>query len=182
MNNNVAGDGRGSPDFTFPTGLHPALRGLAWLVGHWEGHGHHQWPGSADQRVLEQLDFSHNGEPFLHYLLQVFDDDDGTPGAPVIMESGFWVPGEKNAVMAVIANPQGVAQSWHGTVTGLQSTAGGELATRIELTTDAVLSQGTHTAGARLYGKVGGMLMFACDRADTEVPLQPWLTGELERR
>lgn len=182
MNNELPGDDQDSLDFVFPPGLHPALKGLAWMVGHWEGYGHHQWPGSADRRVLEQIDFAHNGEPFLHYLLQVFADDEGEPGEPIIMESGFWVPGEGNAVMAVIANPEGVAQSWHGTVTGLQSAAGGELATRIELTTDAVLSQGTHTAGSRLYGKVGAKLMFACDRADSEVALQPWLTGELERR
>lgn len=182
MTNNAPPDDSSGLDFTFPDDLHPALKGLAWLVGHWEGHGHHQWPGTADRRVLEQIDFSHNGGPFLHYLLQVYADDAGKPGEPIIMESGFWIPNEKNTVMAVICNPEGVAQSWHGAVTGLQSTPGGELATKIELTTDAVLSQGTHTAGSRLYGNVGGALMFACDRADTEVSLQPWLTGELVRR
>ncbi|MDO5499987.1 MAG: FABP family protein [Propionibacteriaceae bacterium] len=152
------------------------------MLGHWEGHGHTQWPGEGDRRVLQQIDFAHNGQPYLHYLLQVFLDDDGNPGEPVTMESGFWVPGEKNSVMAVICNPEGVAASWHGTITGLQSPSGGDLATKIELTTDAVLSQGTHTAGSRLYGLVHGKMMFAIDRADSEVPLQPWLSGELERR
>ncbi|GAB3624473.1 FABP family protein [Mariniluteicoccus endophyticus] len=169
-------------DYTFPEGLHPSLQGLGWLVGHWEGFGQTQWPGETDQRVLEQVDFSHNGEPYLHYLLQTFVDDDGRPGAPVHMESGFFVPGEGNEVMCVVTNPAGVAQKWHGTVTGLQSAPGGELATRIEMTTDAVVSAGTHTAGHRLYGYVQGKLMFAYDRADQSVPLGPWLTGELERR
>lgn len=173
---------QGSLDFSFPAGMHPALRGLAWLIGHWEGHGHTQWPGTGDLKVLQQIDFSHNGEPYLHYLLQAFVDDDGRPGDPVIMESGFWVPGEKNAVMAVICNPDGAAASWHGTITGLQSQPGGELATRIELTTDAVVSQGTHTAGSRILGYVQDTLMFAVDRADNDVPLQPWLSGELKRR
>lgn len=171
-----------SLDFAFPEGLHPKLKGLAWLVGHWEGFGQTQWVDETDQRVLEQVDFSHNGEPYLHYMLQTFVDDDGKPGAPVHMETGFFIPGEGNEVMAVITNPQGVAQKWHGTVTGLQSQAGGELATKIEITTDAVLSQGTHTAGHRLFGYVQGKLLFAYDRADQNVPVGPWLTGELERR
>lgn len=182
MSDNHDRSDEGSLDFEFPEGLHPALKGLAWMIGHWEGHGHTQWAGSGDRRVLQQLDFAHNGQPYLHYLLQVFLDEDGNPGTPVIMESGFWIPGEQNAVMAVICNPEGVAASWHGTVTALQSPTGGELATKIELTTDAVLSQGTHTAGSRLVGKVQGKLMFAFDRADNEIPLQPWLSGELERR
>lgn len=173
---------QGSLDFEFPEGMDPSLRGLAWLLGHWEGHGHTQWPSTGDHQVLHQVDFSHNGQPYLHYLLQVFTDDDGRPGAPLIMESGFWIPGEKNALMAVICNPEGVAASWHGTITGLASPNGGELATKIEMTTDAVLSQGTHTAGSRLFGKVQGKLMFAFDRADSEIPLQPWLSGELEKR
>lgn len=178
----MSDDAQGGLDFTFPEGLHPALQGLAWMVGHWEGHGHTQWPGAGDRRVLLQIDFSFNSEPYLHYLLQAFVDEDGQPGEPVTMETGFWVPGEDNAVMAVICNPEGVAGSWHGTVTGLQSPTGGELATKIELTTDAVLSQGTHTAGSRIYGYVQGKLMFAIDRADSEITLQPWLSGELERR
>lgn len=181
-----------SLDHTFPEGLHPKLKGLGWMVGHWEGHGQMQWPargGTAgdaateDIALLEQLDMNHNGQPYLHYLLQTFRrNDDGTAGEPVSMETGFWVPGEKNEVMVLLANPEGVAQTWHGTITGLRSDPGGELATKIELTTDAVLSQGTHTAGHRLYGYVGGKLMFAYDRADTDVALQPHLTGELERR
>lgn len=169
-------------DYTFPEGLHPALHGLGWLVGHWEGFGQTQWQGEENQRVLEQVDFSHNGEPYLHYLLQTFVDDDGTPGAPVHMESGFFIPGEGNELMVVVVNPSGVAQKWHGTVEGLKSVPGGELATRIEITTDAVVSEGTHTAGHRLFGYVQNKLMFAYDRADTNVPLGPWLTGELERR
>lgn len=172
-----------SLDYSFPEGMHPKLKGLAWMIGHWEGHGQTQWPGQDDVQLVEQLDMSHNGEPYLHYLLQTFRmKDDGTAGEPVSMETGFWIPGEGNDVMMVVTNPEGVAQTWHGTITGLQSPAGGELATKIELTTDAVLSRGTHTAGQRLYGYIKGKMMFAYDRADTEVELQPHLTGELERR
>lgn len=172
-----------SLDYSFPEGLHHKLKGLAWMIGHWEGHGQTQWPGHDDVQLVEQLDMSHNGEPYLHYLLQTFRmKDDGTAGDPVSMETGFWIPGEGNDVMMVVTNPEGVAQTWHGTITGLQSPAGGELATKIELTTDAVLSRGTHTAGQRLYGYIKGKMMFAYDRADTEVELQPHLTGELERR
>lgn len=168
-------------DFTFPEGLHPKLKGLAWMVGHWEGFGQTQWQGGDESMVLEQVDFSHNGEPYLHYLLQTFENDNGHPGKPLTMETGFWVPGDHNELMVVLCNPEGVAQTWHGTVTGLKSVPGGELATKIEITTDAVLSRGTHTAGQRLYGYVNDKMMFAYDRADNEVPLQPHLTGELER-
>lgn len=171
-----------SLDYAFPEDMHPALKGLAWLIGHWEGFGQTQWHDQADQPVLQQIDFSHNGEPYLHYLLQAYADDDGKPGAPVFMETGFWIPGEKNEVKVVLTNPAGVAQNWYGSITGLQSPAGGELATKIELTTDAAITDGTHTAGHRLYGYVGGKLMYAYDRADQNVELQPYLTGELTRR
>lgn len=172
-----------SLDYSFPEGLHPRLQGLAWMVGHWEGHGQTQWPGSEDVEILEQLDMSHNGEPYLHYLLQTYRRGaDGELGDPVSMETGFWIPGEGNDVEVVITNPEGVAQKWFGTITGLQSPAGGELATKIELTTDAVLSSGTHTAGHRIYGYINNKMMFAYDRADTDVALQPHLTGELERK
>ncbi|HHV22893.1 MAG TPA: FABP family protein [Propionibacterium sp.] len=172
---------QGDLDFSFPAGLHPALRGLSWLIGHWEGHGHTQWPGTGDRKILQRIDFGHNGEPYLHYLFQAFVDEDGKPGDPVIMESGFWIPRDKNTVMAVICNPEGVAANWQGTITGLQSKPGGELATKIELTTDAVLSQGTHTAGSRIYGYIQSKMMFAVDRADNDVTMRPWLSGELER-
>ncbi|PFG65993.1 heme-binding beta-barrel domain-containing protein [Enemella evansiae] len=180
MNDQPTGEGA-NLDFSFPEGMHPGLKGLAWLIGHWEGFGQTQWQGT-DKRVLEQVDFHHNGEPYLHYLLQAYEDEDGQLGKPVYMETGFWVPQEKNELMVVICNPEGVAQKWFGSITGLESAPGGELGTKIDLTTDAALSEGTHTAGTRLYGRIQQKLLFACDRADQDIPLAPWLTGELERK
>ena len=173
----------GTLDYDFPEGLHPDLKGLAWMVGHWEGHGEMTWPGLGTVKVLEHIDFSHNGQPYLHYLMQAYAEaPDGGLGEPMAMESGFWIPGDDNEVMVVLTNPEGVAQKWHGTVTALQSAPGRELGTKIEISTDAVVSQGTHTAGQRVYGYINGKMLYAYDRADNGIDLQSHLSGELERR
>ena len=66
--------------FEIPSDLNPALVGLAWLRGRWEGTGYREWPGEEKIRFAQQVDFSDNGGDYLHYLAQSFEvDDDGKP-------------------------------------------------------------------------------------------------------
>src|SRR5947209_4504775 len=53
---------------TAPTSdLHPRLEPLAFLVGRWEGVGALVYPTIEDRTYLQQVAFSHDGRPFLHY-------------------------------------------------------------------------------------------------------------------
>ena len=162
--------------FEIPQGLHPNLMGVSWMIGRWEGTGKGNWPGVGAFEYGQQIDFSQNGGPYLHYLSQTFEvDDDGKAVEPRSMETGFWRPDGKDGLEVVMCHPEGYSEVWYGTVTGA----------KIELTTDAVVrtsSADEYTAGQRLYGNVEGDLLWAFDRATATEPLQPYMWARLQRQ
>jgi len=162
--------------FEIPSDLNPALVGLAWLRGRWEGTGYREWPGHEKIRFGQQVDFTENGGDYLHYLSQTFLlDDDGRPTEPLTLETGFWRADGNADVEVVMCGPDGYAEVLYGR---LQPG-------RIDLTTDAVVRTKAapvpYTAGRRLYGLVEGRLMYSFDRATDDVPLRPYLWATLER-
>lgn len=163
--------------FELPADLNPALVGVAWLRGRWEGTGFRQWPGEEKASYSIQLDFSDNGRDYLHYLAQAFTtDDEGHPVESLFMETGFWRPLADGTVEVMMASPEGYAEIWFGK---LQPG-------RIDLVTDAVArtreAAVAYTAGRRLYGTVEGKLMFSFDRATETEELQSYIWATLERR
>lgn len=163
--------------FEIPFDLNPALVGLAWLRGRWEGTGYRQWPGEGKVNYAIQVDFADNGGDFLHYLAQAFlIDGDGKPERPLFMETGFWRPLPDGSVDVMMISPDGYAEIWFGKL------APG----RLDLVTDAVArtrdAKVAYTAGRRLYGTVEGKLMFSFDRATETEELQPYIWATLERR
>lgn len=162
--------------FEIPSELNPALVGLAWLRGRWEGIGYREWPGLDKIRFGQQVDFTENGGDYLHYISQTFTlDDDGRPAAPLTLETGFWRADAKAQVEVVMCGPDGYAEVLYGAL------APG----RVDLTSDAVIRTAdapvAYTAGRRLYGNVDGKLMYSFDRATEDVALRPYIWATLER-
>ncbi len=162
--------------FEIPEDLNPALAGLAWLRGRWEGTGYREWPGEGKTTFGVQIDFAENGSDYLHYLAQLFTlDDEGRPDEPLTIETGFWRASPKAEADVVMCSPEGYSEIWYGK---LQPG-------RVDLTTDAVvrspLATVEYTAGRRLYGLVEGKLLYSFDRATSDEPLRPYMWATLER-
>jgi hypothetical protein len=155
--------------FEIPQDLHPDVIPLAWLLGRWEGRGHGDYPTIEKFEFGQQIDFSHNGKPYLHYVSQTYVvGEDGRKERPLAVETGFWRPKPGNKLEVVLAHPTGFAEIWYGEIEGA----------KIELRTDVVARTETAkevTAGHRLYGLVKGELMWAYDMAAVGQPLQPHL-------
>lgn len=162
--------------FEIPTDLNPALMGLAWLRGRWEGTGYREWPGEGKVQFGVQIDFVENGGGYLHYLAQMFlPDDEGRPEKMLTLETGFWRATDSADVDVVMCSPEGYSELWYGK---LQPG-------RVDLATDAVVrslrAPVEYSAGRRLYGNVEGKLMYSFDRATTDEPLRPYMWATLER-
>jgi len=79
---------------------------LAWLLGRWEGRGHGDYPTIEKFEFGQQIDFSHNGKPYLHYVSQTYVvGEDGTKERPLAVETGFWRPQPDNKVEVILAPP-----------------------------------------------------------------------------
>ncbi len=155
--------------------IHPDLAPMAFLLGRWEGAGIGGYPTVESFRFGQEIEFSHNGKPFLSYLSRTWQlDEEGRIGAPLATESGYWRPRPDHQVEVMLAHPTGIVEIYLGEVTG----------TRIEMATDLVARTATAkevTAGHRLYGLAGGDLAYAYDMAAMGQPLQPHLSAQLKR-
>lgn len=154
-----------------PTALVP----IAWLLGSWAGVGVGGYPTIGQFRFGQEVTFSENGKPFLHYISHSWLlDDEGTKVRPLAQETGYWRPQPDGTLEVLLAHPTGFAEVWLGTVDGA----------KIELSTEVVARTETakpYTAGHRLYGNVGGDLLWAFDMAAMDQPLQAHLSATLRR-
>jgi hypothetical protein len=156
--------------------LHPALEPLGWLVGRWEGVGALVYPTVEDRNYVQEVAFSHDGRPFLHYSSRSFLlEADGTRGRPGASEEGWWRPGpEKFDVEVVLAHHTGIVEVLVGRVAFK----------KVELSSDAIVRTATAkevTATTRLYGGVEGDLAYVVEMAAVGQRLQPHLSARLQR-
>jgi hypothetical protein len=165
--------------------VHPDLEPIRFLLGRWEGAGIGGYPTIESFRFGQEIEFSHNGKPFLAYVSRTWRlDEEGRIGAPLGTESGYWRPQPGNQIEVMLAHPTGIVEIYLGQVSG----------TRIEMATDVVARTATAkevTAGHRLYGLTGpGLasgdlanadLAYAYDMAAMGQGLQPHLSAQLKR-
>ena len=97
------------------TDLHPAVRPLAFLLGRWKGEGKGQYPSIEPFSYGEEIEFSHNGRPFLFYVQETWDLSDGYP---MHSESGYVRPVAEGQVEMVLAQPSGITEILAGTHSG----------------------------------------------------------------
>jgi hypothetical protein len=158
-----------------PTDLPPPLVPLAWLLGTWQGVGVGGYPTIEEFRFGQEIVFSQNGKPFLHYISKTWLlDDDGNQVRPLAQETGYWRPQPDNKVEVLLAHPTGFVEIYLGEIDGA----------KIELSTDVVArteSAKVYTAGHRLYGLVNGELLWAYDMAAVDQPLQSHISATLRR-
>ena len=152
--------------------LHEAVVPLMFLVGRWRGEGTGGYANMEGFRYGEEVVFSHVGKPYLAYTQRTWSLDGEE--RPLHAECGYWRPQPGGRLEIVMAHPSGIAEIYYGTITG----------TRLELATDIVARTVTAkevSALTRLYGLVEGKLMYAVDMAAMGEPMQPHLSGVLER-
>jgi hypothetical protein len=157
-----------------PPDLHPDLMPIAFLLGHWQGNGHGDYPTIEKFEFRQEAGFTHDGRPFLHYLSRTWlTDEEGNDVRPLAIETGFFRP-KPDSLEVVLSHPTGYAEVYYGEVDGA----------KIEMTTDAVVRTATakeYTAGHRLYGLVEGDLLWTFDMAAMGQPLQPHIWARLKR-
>lgn len=152
-----------------PSSLPEELLPLSWLIGRWAGVGLGQYPTIEDFRFGQEVVFSTDGRPFLHYASRSWLlDDDGNRIRPAGAETGFWRPRPDNEVEVTLAHPTGFAEIWVGSVEVLGLADAAITSARATLRTDVVTrtaSAKPYESGERLYGLVNGELMWTFDMA-----------------
>lgn len=162
--------------------VHERLQPLAFLLGRWRGLGVGGYPTIEGFRYEQEVVFSHDGRPFLHYASRSWVvDEAGERVRPAAGEVGWWRPGAaERDVEVMLAHHTGVVEVYLGEVTFH----------KVELATDVVArTQTAKEVGGlrRLYGLVpaesgeGRDLAYAVDLAAVGQPLQAHLSARLAR-
>ena len=161
--------------FELPENLHPDCGPLAWMLGTWQGNGHGDYPTIEPFEFGQELIFTHDGRPFLHYFSRSWIvDEAGEKVRDAALETGFVRCAPGGRVELVMTHSTGVVEIWYGTAEG----------GKLDLATDAVARTETakeYTAGKRLYGNVEGDLLYAYDMAAMGQGLQPHIWARLKR-
>lgn len=161
--------------FQIPSDLHPDVVPIAFLLGHWRGNGHGDYPTIDSFEFGQEIGFTHDGRPFLHYFSRTWLlDDEGNEVRPLALETGFFRPKPDGVLEVTLAHPTGFVEIYYGQVDGA----------KIELGTDAVVRTQTakeYTGGQRLYGLVEGDLLWTFDMAAVGQSLQPHIWARLQR-
>ncbi|HEX4817360.1 MAG TPA: FABP family protein [Nonomuraea sp.] len=155
--------------------VHPDLEPIAFLLGRWEGAGVGGYPTIESFNFGQEIEFGHNGKPFLTYVSRTWLlDQAGNRVRPLAAETGYWRPQPDRQIEVVLAHPTGIVEIYIGEV----------VFHKIELRTDVVArtaSAKEYTAGHRLYGLVNGNLMWAYEMAAVGHPLTDHMSAELKK-
>ncbi len=157
--------------------LHHDCLALLPLVGVWRGAGEVVYPTiDGPFHFGQQLVFSHDGRPFLHFEARAWLlDADGEVIRPAARESGWWRPRPDDTLEVLTTHATGLVELYYGRPLSQTSW---------EIATDAVVRSASAkevTGAKRLYGIVEGDLAYVEERAMVGQPLQPHVSARLQR-
>ena len=167
-----------------PSDLHRDVVPMAFLLGTWEGAGVFDFPGAEKCNFGQEVVFRHDGRPFLEYRSRTWVlDAAGNKVRPLENEHGFWritsnatgASGKRGIEVATVRD-EGVIEIWNGEM------ADGK--PQIDLATDAMARSrfaAPYSGGKRLYGLVGGELLWVGEKAAPEIPLRPYMSAQLRK-
>ena len=161
--------------FEIPSDLHPDLMPIAFLLGHWHGNGHGDYPTIEAFEFRQEVGFTHDGRPFLHYLSRTWLlDDDGNDVRPLALETGFFRPQPEGAIEVLLTHPTGYRRDLLRHGRGRQDRAR-------HRRRRAHQSAKEYRGGHRLYGLVEGDLLWTFDMAAVGQELQSHIWARLQR-
>lgn len=143
--------------------VHPDLEALAFLLGEWQGEGVGRYPTVAGFTYRETATYvAPPGKAFIAYRQQTWrTGDHPQSGAPLHTETGYLRPAGADRAELVLAQPTGVVEVLHGTVSGgtlsLRATAVATTATakEIESVERNITVEGDRLRYRLLMGAVG---------------------------
>ena len=172
-----------------PSSLPKEVLPMSWLLGVWRGKGVGGYPGLEGFEFVQEAVFTTDGRPFVHYhsrtsrLLA-----DGSAGEPLAVESGYLRPAPDMGVEMLLAHPTGYAEVWIGEIKvkgwDFTDTSAQVTSAQMELRTAGLLRTETakdYNGGTRLYGLVGGKLLWVMDMKAMGQDLGSHVSAELER-
>lgn len=157
--------------------IHDALLALLPLVGVWRGRGRGVVASTgAEFGYGQQVEFVHDGRPFLAYESRSWLlDDAGGVIRQAWRESGFWRPGSgQDDIELVLASNTGQALVYAGT-------AGDRRWELQTVSAEHAPSAKDVDGERRLYALVGEALSYATELAPGGQPYAPHLNARLER-
>lgn len=155
----------GNPD------IHEEVEPIAFLLGTWRGEGKGVYPTIDDFAYGEEIEFRHNGKPFLIYAQKTWSLADSSL---MHSEMGYWRPQTEGKLEVVLAHPFGSTEILEGQVSG----------TEISLASTGLLHTSTGSAihaTNRTLAIEDGELVYTMAMSVGEQPLQNHLTGRLKK-
>ena len=176
MSDPVPGPAADTADLRTGAPLHDNLLALLPLVGRWGGLGHGVAPSGAEFTYGQQIEFVHDGRPFLAYESRTWLlNPDGTLLRQAWRESGFWRVGAgEDDIEVVLSANTGLALVFAGVA--------GHLTWELATTTAASATTAKQVDGERrFYALVDDELAYVTELAPAGVEFAPHLNARLQR-
>lgn len=151
--------------------LHPAVEPLAFLLGRWRGEGRGVYPTIEPFTYGEEIEFTHNGRPFIFYVQKTWNVSDDYP---MHSEAGYLRPVSENGVELVLAQPSGITEILAGT----HSASAIELASTLVGVSPTAKSV---SAVKRVMSVAGTTLNYRLDMAAVGQEMNIHLEAQLEK-
>ncbi|STD04319.1 Domain of uncharacterised function (DUF1794) [Dermatophilus congolensis] len=163
--------------FELDVTLNPEVAPLAWLVGSWRGLGVVGYPGMESCNMVQEVEITHDGRPFLTMNSRSWElDEEGKQVRPLATETGYWRVVGDGEIELLLAHPTGIVEMFVGKKEKERPV--------IEIATDGVMRSPAareYNSAKRMYGLVDSKLMWVLEMAADGHPMTSHMSAQLER-